>query len=280
MHLVMIFTALGLAFGIRLITPLTRASWGKYWELTLFFFLFPPLLLLMTALAVLFMGPVGEMLGFPASWFSYCVSFGFIFLAVILLLKLSYQAWRSQHELSKYTVELVQGIPARILETNFPYSAQIGFWQPELVVSRGLLNSLDLEHLEAVLAHEQAHNNYRDTFWFFWLGWLRSCTIWLPYTETLWQDLLLLREMRADRKAAQQVDALLLAESLLFFAQAPFKNPESFCAPFSCALPKNRLGERIDALLTENYLSPVSTWWTWSWLVFCFFPLFTLPLHY
>ena len=84
-----------------------------------------------------------------------------------------------------------------------------------------MLDALDRPHLDAVLAHEQAHVYYRDTFWFFWLGWIRSFTIWLPNTEAVWQELLLLRELRADRQATEQVDFLLLAESLLIVAQNP-----------------------------------------------------------
>ena len=80
----------------------------------------------------------------------------------------------SARKFSTYQRQPIVGKTARILETDFLYSAQIGFWQSELVVSQGLLKSLDSEHLNAVLAHEQAHVYYRDTFWFFWLGWLRT----------------------------------------------------------------------------------------------------------
>ena len=38
----------------------------------------------------------------------------------------------------------------RIVEIDLPYSAQIGFWNPELIISSGLLKSLDLNHLKAV----------------------------------------------------------------------------------------------------------------------------------
>jgi Zn-dependent protease with chaperone function len=93
------------------------------------------------------------------------------------------------------------GEHSRVLDNPIPFSALIGFWQPELIVSQGLLNTLDQDHLEAVFKHEQGHYYYRDTFWFFWLGWVRSISAWLPNTEALWQELLLLREMRADRWA-------------------------------------------------------------------------------
>ncbi|NET89293.1 MAG: M56 family metallopeptidase [Kamptonema sp. SIO1D9] len=187
--------------------------------------------------------------------------------------------WHSCQGLRSYSQLEVAGKIAHILDTNFPYSAQIGFWHSDLVVSKGLLQTLDKAHLQAVLAHEQAHDYYRDTFWFFWLGWLRFCTSWLPNTEALWQELLLLREMRADRQAAERVDPLLLAESLLEVAKAPLQFSDSFSVAFSCATPPNRLAERIDALLTNSESPSSANFWSWSWMLFALIPLFTVPFH-
>ncbi len=285
MHALMIMIALGIVFMIRLFPHKPAEDLSKRWWRSLFLLLFPPLLLLMTAIAVSCMGYKGKMLGWQASRLSYFLSVGFVIFASILLIKLFYQAWKSQQQLRLYPQQFIEGKIARILETNFPYSAQIGFWEPELVLSQGLLNSLDREHLKAVLAHEQAHYHYRDTFWFFWLGWLRSFTAWLPKTESLWQELLLLRELRADRQAVQQVDSLLLAESLLLVAQkvnrsSPLNTSASFCAALSDSSPYNRLAERIDILLSEDNFSPTFSWWSWSWIIFIFLPLVTVPLHY
>jgi Zn-dependent protease with chaperone function len=231
------------------------------------------------------MGYKGTMLGWRASWLSYLLAIGFVTFAVILVIKLSYQAWQSQQKIRIYPCQIVEGKIARILETNFPYSAQIGFLNPELVISKGLLTILDREHLKAVLAHEQAHYNNRDTFWFFWLGWLRSLTSWLPNTESLWQELLLLRELRADRQAIQQVDSLLLAESLLLVAQQVSQSSlidtsASFCAALNDPTSHSRLEERINIILSEDNSSTASGWWNWSWIFFVFLPLITVPLHY
>ena len=280
MHLFMIIIALAIAWLLRLTKRITtQQTWIGRWQQGLFFFLFPPLLLLTTAISVVSMGFRGEMLGIQASWLSYLISVTFIFLAGFWLLKLAYQGYQSFRKVRTYKCQSIIGKVARILETDFPYSAQIGFWQSELVVSQGLLKSLDGEHLNAVLAHEQAHVYYRDTFWFFWLGWLRRLTSWLPNTEALWQELLLLRELRADRKAAEQIDSILLAESLLKVAQDTLQDDFVFCANFSCTVPKNRLEERIDFLLDDT--PPISSfyWWNWSWTILLFIPLLTIPFH-
>lgn len=249
-------------------------------------FLFPPLLLLMTSVAVIWMGYHGQMFGLQAGWYSYLLAVGFLLIAIFSGFKLAYQGWLSLQNLSVYPEKMIMGKRARILDLAFPYSAQIGFWKPQLVISQGLLDSLDQDHLQAVLAHEQAHDDYHDTFWFFWLGWLRSLTFWLPNTEGLWQDLLFLRELRADYQAAQKIDGLLLAESLLIVAQQVNEDRfEISAANCSAALHEsvhqNRLIERINALLNESNpsLVYVYNYWSWSWLPLSLLPLTTVPLH-
>ncbi len=281
MHLIMILFTLAIAWILRLRANIDSTfGWAERWWRSLFFFLFSPLLLLMTAIAVICMGFRGEMLGIEASWLSYCLALGFVILAVLFWFKLAYQGYLSRQRIRTYTEQSVAGKTARIFAHDFPYSAQIGFWDSELVVSEGLLNTLDPEHLNAVLAHEQAHKYYRDTFWFFWLGWLRSFTCWLPQTESLWQELLLLREIRADRKAAETVEPLLLAESLILMAQAPLRQVELVAAAFSGTTPRNRLVERIELLLDDRESTKSTDWWSLSWLMLSVIPLLTVPLHY
>lgn len=280
MHLVMILAALGLAGLLRYSWSEPSGHWMQRWQRALFLFVLPPLVLLMTAIAVLCMGPQGQMIGLRTDWFSYCLVIGGVGIAILVLLKSAYDGWRSLQRLCTYPEINLNGSVARLLDSPMLFSGQIGFWQPQLVVSQGLLQTLTPEHLDAVLTHEQAHNNYRDTFWFFWLGWVRQITSWLPNTESLWQELLVLRELRADQWAAQHVDALLLAESLLIVVSAPMKTSEQFCAAFSCATPRNRIQERIDALLAEPAELPTQSWlWTCGWVLLAFLPLIAVPFH-
>lgn len=280
MHLFMILAALGLTWFLRLSWYRPGANWAERSSQVLLFFLFPPLLLMMTGLAVLCMGPQGRMIGLQAGWCSYLLAISFLGLAAVKCIQLGLQGWRSLQKVRPLPSLSLGDRPGRVLDTPVLFAALIGFWQPELVVSQGLLNTLPKAHLDAVLAHEQAHYYYRDTFWFFWLGWVRSCTAWLPNTEALWQELLILRELRADRWAARQVDPLLLAESLLMVASAPSSIPfESFCAAFSEVAQTNRLEERIEALLAEpeSFVKPIR--WFWIWLLLAFLPLAAVPFH-
>ncbi len=278
MHLVMIMSALGVAWLLRCFWLSSTGNWTQRWQRALLFFLVPPMMLLMTALAVLCMGPQGQMIGLHSERFSYSLVLGGLVTSVLFGLKFATEGWQCLQQICAYPQINLKGKSARLLDSPLLYSAQIGFWQPFLVISQGLLQTLNTEQLEAVLTHEQAHYYYRDTFWFFWLGWVRRVTAWLPNTESLWQELLLLRELRADRWAAARVDALLLAESLLIVVRAPMIIEESFSAAFSCAAPRNRLQERIEALLDDAAPSESNSW-TWSWVLLALLPLVAVPFH-
>ena len=284
MHLLAILFFVLVAIGIRsqekwLDRDLSETKWTQRWYRTLFCFCFPGLLLPIAAIAVLYMGCHGQMLGIKAGMAGCVISGSLLIFALVCWLKLFYQGDRSVRRLKNYPQQIVAGTTVRIVGLDLPYSAQIGFWHPELVMSKGLLESLDEQHLAAVIAHEQAHVTYRDTFWFFWLGWIRAFSFWLPYTETLWQELLLLRELRADRLAAKSVDFLLLAESLLTVAKTPLECPNC-CVSLNDARIGDRLSERIEALLDPDMSIPAASWRNWSWLCLLSLPLLTIPLHY
>lgn len=280
MHLLAILMVVIFAIILRERTVSRDREWSRRWYRTLFLFCFPGLLLLITAVTVIYMGCHGQMLGIKTGSVGCFISAGVIIYATGCLLKLAYQGARSLRQVNRYSQQQIGNTTARIIDIELPYSAQIGFWQSELIVSTGLLTTLDEAHLAAVIAHEQAHAKYRDTFSFFWLGWIRDFSFWLPNTQKLWQELLLLRELRADRQATESVDFLLLAESLLAIAQAPLESPV-WCASLNDAQIGDRLQERIDSLLNPERVESIGKhhWHHWSWLGLLLLPLLTIPLH-
>ena len=185
-------------------------------------------------------------------------------------------------QLQRYPEVQLGHLNARILPCQALFAAQVGFWQPQLLISQGTLDVLAPDQLTAVLLHEEAHVFYRDTFWFFWLGWIRLWSSWIPGTEKLWQELLLLREIRADQWAAQHVDPLTLAETLFQIVQNLSQYPTlSPIAEIQGSETPTRLSERIEALLA-NPLPPDPSFWgkrMW-WLGLSLFPLLVAPFHY
>ena len=279
MHLLTILIVIVVAWLIRLQPLSGDRTWLERWYKALFLLLFPCLLILVTAICVLYMGCHGAMLGVKAGSLGCALAGSLILYAISCLIKLTYQSHCSIANLAIYPRQLIGDETVRLIEAELPYSAQIGFWHPQLVISDGLLDSLDKEHLNAVLAHERAHLYYRDTFWFFWLGWMRFFSLWLPNTEVIWRELLLLRELRADRKAAEKVDFLLLAESLLTVAQAPLKSTVAASAGFNDYSIGDRLNERINFLLEEKTPDSINHWHSLSWIWWLCLPLLTIPFH-
>jgi len=292
MHLHMIEMAVAVAVLGRLLYHYlyryvgANRCWQTRWHLALTAFVVPPLLMLATAVSILAMGVGGSVYAWEGP-LSYGLSLAFVVVALGLWLHLSWLTHKALREVQRSPKALIEThrvcSVGRVVDVATVFSAQVGAWSSELVVSRGLLTHLDEEHLEAVLAHEMGHTHYRDTFWFFWLGGLRRLTIWLPFTEALWQELLLLREVRADRWAARSVDSLVLAESLMSVITAPLMASESICAGFSCAAPRSRLAQRIDALLVDDAGEGVSgQWMLWQKvaIALALTPLLTIPFHH
>lgn len=278
MHLILILSALIAASILRIRWSVSSGNWARRWQRSLLFFLFPPLLLFATAIAVIFMGTQGQMVRLWDGWLSYLLAVFFSVAAAIWCIKLGVNGHLYLKQIRTYPQKKIAGKSVRILDTSALFSAIIGFWQAEFAVSTGLLKTLDSAHLQAVIAHEQAHYYYRDTFWFFWLGWLRKITIWLPNTQALWEELLTLRELRADAKAAAGVDALLLAEALLLVASYPHRNFDVDCVVGAVG-SQNRLGERIESLLAEPELVLKVNKWFFAWFILTLLPLLTVPFH-
>ena len=306
MHLHMVGIALGCAIAIRLINHQTLVQASQHgislrsrWHRAIIAFVVPPLLLIATAIAIISMGTATGYHPWEGK-LSYGISAAFIASSLVIWGHLSWAAIKTRLEVSRIPYQTIEAgsmlstdsrttqnaakkgkVQGRVLNTPTLFSAQVGLWSSELVISQGLIDHLDDTHLAAVLAHESGHAHYRDTFWFFWLGGLRRVTAWLPHSEDLWQELLLLREVRADRWAAQSVDTLVLAESLMSVITAPLVPSEAICPGFSCAAPHSRLAQRIDALLESPAAEGFGlTGFQWGAIALSLMPLLTIPFHY
>lgn len=258
----------------------TNQSWNQRWILAMFTFALPPLLLFTSAIALVLMGPQGMGIGQLEGWGTYGSAIVFLVSAVVVVCRQFFQAIQELGGLRQHPeVSLIATkTEARILPIDLPFIAQIGFWKPEIVLSQGILEALSGEQLEAVLAHEKAHAIYHDTFCFFWFGVLRRLTGWLPSTRGLWQELLLLRELRADRVAAQTTDSLILAEALLVLVRSPMVQSD-WSATLNPSLLDDRFSERIDAILMAEPLVPIPGWLMGAIVFAGTLPLFMIPFH-
>lgn len=279
MHFLIIWLTILIAFLVRLISCLPQINYQKKWGYSLFFFAFPPLIILMTSIVIISMGYHGEMWGMKPSKISYGLAWFFFIFALISLINLAIKLYQTIKNIQQYEEVNLQEKSARLIDISVPYAAQIGFWQSELVISKGLFKLLSPEHLTAVISHENAHQKHKDPFFFFWLSWLEKIAFWLPNNKFLWQNLLLMRELRADNTASQEIDFLLLAESLLIVTESLVKQNKIIDNDFVCPLINYRLQERIDALISSQDFYSKFNWYQLAWLVFVFLPWITIPYH-
>lgn len=279
MHLLLILASLLLAYGIRITSQVLEAKYQKKWGLSLFFFSFPPLILLMTCLVVIFMGYQGEMWGIKTSKLPYYLAVSFSIYALLTLINNIFSHLKTWSILQKCKDKQIEGYNYKLLNSNFPYGAAIGFWQSELVLSQGLIDLLSKEHLMAVIAHENAHKIYKDPFIFFWLFYLKKLGFCLPNNEKLWENLVLLRELRADQMAAKTVDYLLIAESLLQVTSSVMNQKNPLNNELECAFSDNRLQIRIENLMDNNDDLIKNNYREIIWLLLLFIPWLFFPFH-
>lgn len=102
-----------------------------------------------------------------------------------------------------------------VIEHDALFAATVGIIAPRVVLSRGLLDALPDEHLEAVLAHERAHVRRRDPLWKVMAS-MVSVPL-LPRTQrALLADLELAAEQACDEDAAKELgDRLHIAQAIL-----------------------------------------------------------------
>ncbi|GAB4217905.1 MAG: M56 family metallopeptidase [Synechococcales cyanobacterium] len=258
------------------------APWNRRWQQALWAFAMPPLLIVITAMAVVWMGQGGMMAAGLGGSLSYGAAVGIMILAGLVLIAALGLGWWSEQQIRQFPQETVDSVPVRVMDSERLWAAQVGWCQPSLALSRATLERLNPSQLKAVMLHEQAHAYFRDPVLFMGLGWLRRLTWFLPRTETLWQELVLLRELRADRWTATHHDGLSLAEALWLFAA---DGHEALRGVGIGLLDSSGQWEhRLEALLappaedeTEHPIVNPCPWWMWMWLLL---PLCTIPWHH
>lgn len=271
MHLLLCLLALIFSVGLRLLFPLSFFS-----------FVVPPLFLISTTIVILLMGWHGSMWMMGVGWSGYLIA---LFFSLYCAVKLTIDLFSLKVSRSK-----INNLPgeslifddlkfnAKILDHSMPFAGLVGCFNPQLVLSKGLIEILDRDQLKAVILHEEAHRYYYDPLYFFGLGYLKQITTWLPQTEKLWQKMLLERELRADRKASEQIDRFYIAESLLKIVEQGNRLTLTDCTQF---YPNQgeRLEIRIESLLSPAPTSSVSLFSIVLTVIIAFLPFFYLLFH-
>jgi len=91
------------------------------------------------------------------------------------------------------------------VDVSTPHAFCLGFWQPRIWLSAGLVSMLTDEELSAVLAHEAWHMRFRDPLRLLVARSLAAGFFFLPVMQMLAQSVDLQQETAADRAATVQL---------------------------------------------------------------------------
>ncbi len=128
-----------------------------------------------------------------------------------------YRQWQATRQLTKLFYPLREPLPPHLhpllhihgisaenvvfLKLNTIHAFCLGFWQPRIWLTAGLVNLLSKEELSAVLAHEAHHCRQRDPLQLLISRALKSAFFFLPLVGELAKTTELQQEIAADQSA-------------------------------------------------------------------------------
>lgn len=164
-----------------------------------------------------------------------------------------------QLKLQLRTSEVVRhtalGVDVNIVEQNNPFALTLGFIQPKIYVSRGLVQQLSTEEYQAVLAHERAHQRAYDPLVTAVMATISTLFRWVPGAGGWMSAAYSLRELAADAVAT---DGYRTTDAL---SSAFVKLSATSVHPSLSAFSPNR--DRLEKLLNHQWTLP-RRWWHWS----------------
>lgn len=102
-----------------------------------------------------------------------------------------------------------------IVSHPIPLAITMGLMQPKVVLSTGLMNLLNENEIEAVIAHEMAHLKSRDPLTIFFMT-LCSSTIWyIPILKWMNKQYRIMKELAADDYAIEKQETTVHLGSAL-----------------------------------------------------------------
>ncbi|MBU2602786.1 MAG: M56 family metallopeptidase [Actinobacteria bacterium] len=142
-----------------------------------------------------------------------------------------------------------------LVDDPAPVSYTIGFWRPQVIVSSGLLATLDADELSAALAHEEGHVAAADNLIVLVARTLALTFALVPGVGMAYARLRKAQERAADEFARDRTgDGLLVAASLTKFARsllppAPSRRVEIATTSFA---EEGDVSERVRGLLSNG----------------------------
>jgi Zn-dependent protease with chaperone function len=138
-----------------------------------------------------------------------------------------------------------------VVETNQAFCVAAGLLKPHVLISRGLLRSLDATALRVVLTHEQMHVQRKHALV---ASLVRACTLFhLPaVARWLQSEIAVAAEQICDEAAAEALgDRLAVASTILAVERATQASETSHFGPIAFAFGETAVERRVESLLAE-----------------------------
>ncbi|EJS67099.1 cell surface protein [Bacillus cereus] len=181
-----------------------------------------------------------------------------IIIAVLLLLTVLIvckRLWRQffySTKLQKVLFPFIRkGKQIYILPTMEVVAFTIGLFRPKVVMSEGMLQTFSEEEIDAIVFHEEYHQNNRDPLKLFCFTLLAEGMMYIPILKELLQRYQTYQELAADKYAMQKMKSSFeLGSALLKIIK--IKTMENRCVTASFA--KTAINLRIEQVLNEKVI--------------------------
>lgn len=145
------------------------------------------------------------------------------------------------------------GADVRVLEQDAPLALTVGWRNPTILLSTGLLARTSPDTLQVVLAHERAHVRRRDT-WYAFFDRLAASLYPPTVSASLLQRITLSREQACDQAASVRAGgSLVVAKALAEVARLDMRAPAA-----GVSLASGQLEARVAHLLRPSPIARTS----------------------
>ncbi len=133
-----------------------------------------------------------------------------------------------------------------------PFALTVGFFQPTIYLSQGLVKKLSKEELKAVISHEYAHILRKDNLFIFLGLLLKNFLFFLPLSHFLYRFFTREKEYAADELAAEITgDRLTLAQAIIKVKRLS-QERKSLPAYVASFYPRATTESRVRKILGED----------------------------
>ncbi|PHD57392.1 cell surface protein [Bacillus toyonensis] len=177
---------------------------------------------------------------------------GLLLLTVLIVCKRVWWQFFYSKKLQKILVPFIRkGKQIYILPTEEIAAFTIGLFRPKVVMSEGIIHTFSEEEIDAIVFHEEYHQNNRDPLKLFCFTLLAEGMLYIPILKGLLQRYHTYQELAADKYAMQKMKSSFeLGSALLKLIK--IKTMENRCVTASFA--KTAINLRIEQVLNEKVL--------------------------